>query len=46
MDAPAEREERPHAGCDLPDVAAADEELVRDGLGVGRRLAQGRDEEL
>ncbi len=31
---------------DLPDVAAADEQLVRHGLGVGRRLAQGRDEEL
>ena len=31
---------------DLPDEAAADEQLVRDRLGVGRSLAQGREEEL
>ena len=31
---------------DLPDVAAAHEQLVRDRLGVGRSLAQGRDEQL
>ena len=44
--APAEREECPHASRDLPDVPAADEQLVGHGVGVGRRLAQGRDEEL
>ena len=44
--APAERQERPHARAHLPDVAAAHEQLVRDRLGVGGRLAQGRDEEL
>ncbi len=46
VDAPAEREERPHARRDLADVPAANEELVRGRLGIGRRLAQGRDEEL
>jgi hypothetical protein len=30
----------------LADEAAADEQLVRGGLGVGRRLAQRREEEL
>ena len=44
--APAERQERPDARRDLTDVPAADEKLVRDGVGVRRRLAQGRDEEL
>ncbi len=43
---PAEREERPHASGYLTDVPAAYEQLVRDGVGIGRRLAQGRDEEL
>ncbi len=44
--APAERQERPDTRAHLPDVAAAHEKLVRDRLGVRRRLAQGRDEEL
>ncbi len=43
---PAERQERPHSRAHLPDVAATHEQLVRDRLGVGRSLAQGRDEEL
>jgi hypothetical protein len=46
VDAPAERQESPQAGADLPDEAAADEQLVACGLGVGRRLAQGRKKEL
>ena len=44
--APAQRQERPDARADLPDVAAAHEQLVRDRLRVRRRLAQRRDEEL
>ena len=46
VDAPAERHERPEARADLADEAAADEQLVADRLGVGRRVAQGRQEEL
>ena len=33
-------------GADLPDVAAADEQLVADRLRVGRRVAQRRKKEL
>jgi hypothetical protein len=44
--APAERQERPEARADLADVAAAHEQLVARGLGLGRRLAQGRQMEL
>ena len=44
--APAERQERPEPGADLADEAAADEQLVRDRLRVGGRVAQGRQEEL
>ena len=44
--APAERQHRPEAGADLADEAAAHEQLVRGGLRVGGRLAQGRQEEL
>ena len=44
--APAERQERPEAGADLADEAAADEQLVRERLGVGGRVAQGRQVEL
>ena len=44
--APPERQERPDSRAHLPDVGAADEELVRDGLGVCRSLAQGRNEQL
>ncbi len=46
VDAPAEREERPDAGRDLPDEAAADEQLVRHRVRVGGRFAQGRKEQL
>jgi hypothetical protein len=46
VDAPAERQERPEAGRDLPDEAGADKQLVRDGLGVRGRIAQRRQEEL
>ena len=46
VDAPAERQERPQARADLADVAAADEQLVADRLGVGGRVAKGRQEEL
>ena len=44
--APAERRERPEAGRHLADEARADEQLVADGLGLGRVVAQGRDKEL
>ena len=44
--APAERQERPDARAHLADEAAADEQLVVDRLGVGGRVAQGRQEEL
>src|SRR2546423_8249872 len=44
--APAERHEGPEAGADLADESAADEELVRDGLGVGRIFAKRREGEL
>ena len=43
---PAERQEGPHPRAHLPDVAAANEQLVRDRLRVGGGLAQRRDEEL
>jgi hypothetical protein len=46
VDAPAERQERPHAGADLTDEGAAHQQLVTDRLRVRRRLAQGRQEEL
>ena len=46
VDSPAERQVRPEPGADLADEAAAHEELVADRLGVGRILAQGRQEEL
>jgi hypothetical protein len=46
VNAPAERQERPDSGRDLPDEAAANEQLVRESLRVGGRLAQGRQEEL
>ena len=42
---PPQREVRPDPGADLADVAPANEQLVRDGLGVGRCVAQCRDEE-
>ena len=40
--APAGRQPRPHAGAELADEAGADHQLVRDRLGVGGRLALGR----
>ena len=46
VDAPAERHERPEAAGDLADEAAAHEQLVRDGLGIGGVVAQGRQEEM
>ena len=46
VDAPAERQERPEPGADLADEAAADEQLVRRGLGVAGGVAQRRQEEL
>ena len=46
VDAPAERRERPEAGAELPDEAAADEQLVADRLRVRRRVAQRRQVEL
>jgi hypothetical protein len=46
VDAPAERHERPQARADLPDEAGAHEQLVRDRVGVARRVAQGRQEKL
>ena len=46
VDTPAKRRERPEACGDLPDEAAADEQLVADGLGIRRVVAQGRQEEL
>jgi hypothetical protein len=45
-DAPREREERVDAGAELPDVAGAQEQAVRDDLGVGRVFAQCGDEKL
>ena len=44
--APAERHERPEAGADLADEAAAHEQLVTRCVGIGRRVAQGRQEQL
>ena len=44
--APAERQVRPEPRADLADEAAAHEQLVADGLGVGRVVAQGRQEQL
>ena len=46
VDAPAERHERPDARADLPDEAAADEQLVTDGLRFGGVVTEGRQEEL
>ena len=46
VDAPAERQERPQARAHLADEASAHEQLVRERLGVGRRVAQGREVEL
>ena len=46
LDAPAERQERPQAGADLADEAAAHEQLVARRLGVSRRLAQRRKKQL
>ena len=42
---PAEWQERPHTSRDLPDETAAHEQLVVDGLGVCRSVAQGRQKE-
>ena len=46
VDAPAERQERPHAGAHLADVGAADEQLVTDRFRIGRILPERREEEL
>ena len=46
VDAPAERHERPDARAHLADEAAADEQLVAHRLGIGRIIAERRDEEL
>ena len=43
---PAERQERPDAAGHLPDEAATDEQLVVDGLGVCRRVTQGRQKQV
>jgi hypothetical protein len=40
VNAPAERQEREEPSSDLADEAAAHEQLVRGGLGVGGRIAQ------
>ena len=42
--APARRHPRPQPGAELPDHARADEQLVRERLGVGGRLLLGREE--
>ena len=44
--APAERQVRPEPRAHLADEASADEELVRGGLGLGRVVAHGRQEQL
>jgi hypothetical protein len=44
--APAEGQVAPEARADLADEAAAHEQPVRGRLGVGRRIAQRREEEL
>ena len=44
--APAGRQPRPQPRADLADEAGADHELVRQGLGVGGRLAFGGQQEL
>jgi len=44
--APAERQQRPETRAHLTDEAAANEQLVRERLGVGRRIAQGRQVQL
>ncbi len=44
--APAERQERPEPGGELADEAAADEQPVARGLGIGGILPKGRDVEL
>jgi hypothetical protein len=46
VDAPPERREGPESRRELPDESGADEQLVADGLRVGRRLAQGREMQL
>jgi hypothetical protein len=46
VDAPAQREERPEAGADLADEAAADEQAVARRLGVAGIVPECRDEEL
>ena len=44
--APTERKERPDPRADLADEPAAHEQPVACGLGVRRRVAQGREEKL
>src|SRR5262249_42447718 len=46
MGAPAKGRERPEARGHLPDEPGADEQLVADGLGLGRGVAQGWEKEL
>ena len=46
VDAPAERQERPEPARNLANEAAANEQLVRDRLGVGGIVAQGRNKKL
>ena len=46
VDAPAERRKRPEPRGDLSDEPGTHEQLVADRLGLGRRVAQGRQEEL
>ena len=46
VNAPAERRERPEARGHLADEPGAHEQLVADGLSLGRGVAQGRQEEL
>ena len=44
--APAGRQEAPEPGADLADHPGADEQLVRDRLGVRGVVAEGREEQL
>jgi len=46
MHAPAERQKRPDARRNLPDVAAAHKQLVADRIGVRRRVTQRGHEEV
>ena len=46
VDLPARRQEAPQAGADLADQPGADEQLVRDRLGVRGVVAQRREEQL